>query len=134
MALLDVKAESLPTADLILAEVEEHLRELVANDSDPIILRHYCAAIAARARIDGKESRWRQIVDRLGAEPENHGLESLTLLIEAHSRLGETAKAIEIATRLFRAGFRHPDLIKLFDEFPDLKAAVDRQMRLDPPK
>jgi hypothetical protein len=57
-----------------------------------------------------------------------HGHETMSIVMEAHMRLGNESKAGEIASFLLNTEFRHPDFMKLFDEFPDLKAAAERRV------
>lgn len=101
-------------------------RELMNLASDPSVIRVYCGMLAFRARSSlDAAAIWAEITAILTPDQDKHGPEALTLLVEAHMRLGEKSKAADIASSLFAAGFRHPDFMALLDEFPKLREAAE---------
>jgi tetratricopeptide (TPR) repeat protein len=127
LARLDALDGDGASAIKIFGETAEALRTIIdAGKADPVIIRRYCAALAGRARLAAEfESGWAEIVEAIAAHEKKHGPEALVLLAEAYQRTGRPSEAGDIAHRLFSAGYRHPDLMALLDEFPELKAAAE---------
>jgi len=116
------------SARAIYRDIETELRELVSSQhADPIILRRYLAALAGTARITNtSKDAWDEIIQRAGQDPKRNGPEALTILAEAYQRSGKNGEARRIVTKLYAAGYRHPDFLALIDEFPALRIAIGK--------
>jgi hypothetical protein len=128
LAILETMTSPSLLARKSLAEIADQLRDSIDAESHPVILRQYFIVVAARARLNGDMEGWREIVERFEFDSTMHGHETMSIVMEAHMRLGNESKAGEIASFLLNTEFRHPDFMKLFDEFPDLKAAAERRV------
>lgn len=118
----DAKVMALNLFDKVATELSPLSFESV---SDPIVLRRLVSAQAGRARLSNKfEKDWYEIVELLEAHSGKHGPETLTILAEAYLRTAKLSEARSIATRLYTAGYRHPDFLALLEEYPALKAAL----------
>lgn len=87
--------------------------------ADPITQRRYCEALAGSARLGADAVQlWREIIDVLGPATEGAGPEVLTILMEAYLQTGEIVEASRIRSRLYDAGYRHPDFLAVIEQFP----------------
>ncbi|OGT59332.1 MAG: hypothetical protein A3E01_12340 [Gammaproteobacteria bacterium RIFCSPHIGHO2_12_FULL_63_22] len=111
--------------DRLSAMVKDFLPQMARPNTDPIIVRRYCSALAEKERLSGvNNGAWTEIVMRLAPLSAKNGPDALTILAEAYFHIGKQGEAIAIITQLFDAGYRHPDFLALLDKYPDLKAAA----------
>ena len=124
LARLEASEGNLVEAESLFAEVSDDLRaKIYSNAADMITMRRYCEALAGKARLSSEAmGLWTEVIAILGPGKKKHGPEALLLLSEAHIVTSQTSNAKAIATKLFDAGYRHPDFVTLLKAYPDLLA------------
>jgi len=91
----------------------------------PTITKVYCDALAQRAITEKEqEVSWNSIITLLAPTIGRQLPDAQVLLAKAYLHIGAADKAREITSRLYSAGFRHPEFLELLEEFPDLKTAA----------
>lgn len=89
-------------------------------DDQTVASQLHIAALASAARCaENPRDGWGEVI------ASSQGLQSLApltlaFLVEAHLGIGDLSKASELAGRLYSAGFRHPDFVKLTKSHPEL--------------
>lgn len=114
-------------AIILFGEVASALGTMINSKmTTPYVVRNYCAALAGRARLDQvyKGDRTR-IIDLLVPDSLKLGPESLVLLAEAYAHTGNNYEGRAAASKLYAAGYRHPDFVALIQEFPELKPSAE---------
>ncbi|RLA45065.1 MAG: hypothetical protein DRR42_19765 [Gammaproteobacteria bacterium] len=124
LARLEASEGNLVEAESLFAEVSDDLRaKIYSNAADMITMRRYCEALVGKARLSSEAmGLWTEVIAILGPGKKKHGPEALLLLSEAHIVTSQTSNAKAIATKLFDAGYRHPDFVTLLKAYPDLLA------------
>ncbi len=124
LARVESSEGNLTEAENLFTEVSDDLRgKIKSNAADMISMRRYCEALAGEARLSPESMvLWAEIISILGPGTKKHGPEALLLLSEAHIETSQESNAKAIATKLFEAGYRHPDFVTLLKAYPDLLA------------
>ena len=124
LARLEASEGNLAEAESLFAEVSDDLREKInGNAADMISMLRYCEALAGKARLSTEAmGLWKEVIAILGPSMKKHAPEALLLLSEAYIETNQSSNAKAITTRLFDAGYRHPDFVTLLKTYPDLLA------------
>jgi tetratricopeptide (TPR) repeat protein len=122
LARLDASGNNRTAALKRLNDLASQLQGVLeANAANQVMVRRYCEALAARARISPAFPRaWGEIIAMLAPQQGRHGAEALALLAEAYYRTGQETEASSIASKLQSAGYRHPDFLALRTAHPGL--------------
>lgn len=106
-------------AKSILDDLIAQQRVLAASVDSPAILKVFCAALAARARIERKShADWIEIIDVVAESSERTTPESRALLAEALFETGDLKTAETIAAEVYERGYRHPEFMLLIAKIP----------------
>jgi len=124
LARLEASEGNLAEAESLFEEVSGDLRAKInSNTADMISKLQYCEALAGKARLSSEAmSLWAEVIAILWPDKKKHGPEALSLLSEAHIETNQSSNAKVIATKLFDAGYRHPEFVQLLKAYPDLLA------------
>ncbi len=124
---IEAERSSLESAADIFSDIAKKLESrAVSGVADPILVRRYCLALAGMARLSPDKDLWAKINLVMGPTRRIQGPEGLNLFAESKARIGAVADAAPIVGRLYAAGYRHPDFMRLLNEFQNLKAAAER--------
>lgn len=124
LARLEASEGNLAEAESLFTDVSDDLRAIISsNAADMISMRRYCEALAGQARLTSEAmGLWTEVIAILGPSQKKQGPEALLLLSEAHMEAGQSSNARAIATKMFDAGYRHPNFMTLIKTYPDLLA------------